>query len=222
MKSLLVAPRVLHRCLTGRFGHYVQGQSPKPGFREYFYFIDHQGMVVFSKIYTQNSPNLVFIALPWWCKDQKLYFLLQRYWIRLRIVLLSWLFLLQRRHSWSSSLRDWGSMTPGGMRSFHTCPLVVGRETMSDVTTSPLFSLTWKNLTGSLSCLSTTALGSRSISSLRSCSWVRMGESTIQGLAICTESDLSSLSLPLNWVKALNLMSREALLTSRSKTWSTS
>lgn len=24
---------------------YVQGQSPKPGIREYFYYIDHQGQV---------------------------------------------------------------------------------------------------------------------------------------------------------------------------------
>ena len=26
--------------------HYVQGQSPKPNIREYFYYIDHQGQVL--------------------------------------------------------------------------------------------------------------------------------------------------------------------------------
>lgn len=25
--------------------HYIQGQEPEPKIREYFYFIDHQGMV---------------------------------------------------------------------------------------------------------------------------------------------------------------------------------
>jgi len=27
---------------------YIQGQSPKPRVREYFYYIDHQGMVLFN------------------------------------------------------------------------------------------------------------------------------------------------------------------------------
>lgn len=29
--------------------HYVQGQEPEPKIREYFYFIDHQGMVSTTK-----------------------------------------------------------------------------------------------------------------------------------------------------------------------------
>lgn len=28
-----------------RYLHYVQGQSPEPKVREYFYYVDHQGMV---------------------------------------------------------------------------------------------------------------------------------------------------------------------------------
>lgn len=28
-----------------KFLHYVQGQEPEPKVREYFYYIDHQGMV---------------------------------------------------------------------------------------------------------------------------------------------------------------------------------
>lgn len=30
---------------------YVQGQSPEPGIREYFYYIDHQGMVLKNYIF---------------------------------------------------------------------------------------------------------------------------------------------------------------------------
>lgn len=29
---------------------YVQGQEPEPKIREYFYFIDHQGMVIDEKL----------------------------------------------------------------------------------------------------------------------------------------------------------------------------
>ena len=29
--------------------HYVQGQSPKPNIREYFYYIDHHGQVNFLR-----------------------------------------------------------------------------------------------------------------------------------------------------------------------------
>lgn len=36
---------------------YVQGQSPEPKIREYFYYIDHQGMV---KLY--NSPKTLIKA----------------------------------------------------------------------------------------------------------------------------------------------------------------
>lgn len=30
---------------TRQLSEYVQGQSPEPKIREYFYYIDHQGMV---------------------------------------------------------------------------------------------------------------------------------------------------------------------------------
>lgn len=35
---------------------YVQGQSPKPNVREYFYYIDHQGMVGIAQIYFALRP----------------------------------------------------------------------------------------------------------------------------------------------------------------------
>ena len=38
------------RCL-----HYIQGQSPEPKIREYFYFIDHQGQVKFQLTYVKMS-----------------------------------------------------------------------------------------------------------------------------------------------------------------------
>lgn len=34
-----------HCDLKKRFIQYVQGQEPEPKIREYFYYIDHQGMV---------------------------------------------------------------------------------------------------------------------------------------------------------------------------------
>lgn len=33
------------RMFSRSFVNYVQGQAPEPRVREYFYFIDHQGMV---------------------------------------------------------------------------------------------------------------------------------------------------------------------------------
>lgn len=36
---------------------YVQGQSPEPKIREYFYFIDHEGMVSFLEIKTIHKIN---------------------------------------------------------------------------------------------------------------------------------------------------------------------
>lgn len=40
------------RCL-----HYVQGQTPDPKTREYFYFIDHQGQVGKIKIISNITNN---------------------------------------------------------------------------------------------------------------------------------------------------------------------
>jgi len=38
---------------SGRFLHYIQGQSPESRVREYFYYVDHQGQVCyFCCIYT--------------------------------------------------------------------------------------------------------------------------------------------------------------------------
>ncbi|GIX82396.1 hypothetical protein CEXT_351071 [Caerostris extrusa] len=33
------------KCINNRCLSYIQGQSPEPNIREYFYFIDHQGML---------------------------------------------------------------------------------------------------------------------------------------------------------------------------------
>lgn len=44
----LFKQKITHITLK-RYLNYVQGQSPEPKIREYFYFIDHQGMV--SKCY---------------------------------------------------------------------------------------------------------------------------------------------------------------------------
>lgn len=47
-------------------GLYEQGQSPQPSIREYFYYIDHQGMVgevAFSGVFcmSQNYIELVLV-----------------------------------------------------------------------------------------------------------------------------------------------------------------
>lgn len=41
---------------------YVQGQEPEPKIREYFYFIDHQGMVI-TQIYLPRSKEVHFMYL---------------------------------------------------------------------------------------------------------------------------------------------------------------
>ena len=39
---------------------YVQGQSPSPNVREYFYYIDHQGQVRLKKAFlTQANASLI-------------------------------------------------------------------------------------------------------------------------------------------------------------------
>lgn len=35
------------RAVKENYATYIQGQSPQPRVREYFYYIDHQGMVFF-------------------------------------------------------------------------------------------------------------------------------------------------------------------------------
>lgn len=42
-RKILTKNSILVRQARSLF--YVQGQSPEPNVREYFYFIDHQGMV---------------------------------------------------------------------------------------------------------------------------------------------------------------------------------
>jgi len=41
----------LHKTLRRNYVTYIQGQSPQPCVREYFYYIDHQGMVFFVLLY---------------------------------------------------------------------------------------------------------------------------------------------------------------------------
>ena len=38
---------------------YIQGQSPDPGVREYFYFINHQGMVSITISKCVVRPNVI-------------------------------------------------------------------------------------------------------------------------------------------------------------------
>lgn len=52
------------RYLSGRYtasrtiATYIQGQSPEPRIREYFYYIDHQGQVSVQTDTNQNLRNL--------------------------------------------------------------------------------------------------------------------------------------------------------------------
>ena len=53
IRSTLIQPKNLEIKIHGRCNSshpsYTQGQSPKLGVREYFYYIDHQGMVLVQK-----------------------------------------------------------------------------------------------------------------------------------------------------------------------------
>ncbi|KAG0730385.1 UPF0598 protein C8orf82 [Chionoecetes opilio] len=56
------APHTLHGVgVLGGGGlrrlHYEQGQSPKPGIREYFYYIDHQGMLFMDDARMKNFTS---------------------------------------------------------------------------------------------------------------------------------------------------------------------
>ena len=51
---------LVRRCLSGPahlgpFAEYVQGQAPAPNVREYFYYIDHQGMVSNGRVLAKGS-----------------------------------------------------------------------------------------------------------------------------------------------------------------------
>lgn len=40
---------------------YVQGQSPEPKIREYFYFVNHEGMVIVLVFLVKMTQNMIFI-----------------------------------------------------------------------------------------------------------------------------------------------------------------
>lgn len=57
---------------------YEQGQSPEPKIREYFYYIDHEGMVSRSTISRYAFSHLISIAaVPGRCSHQKFHIVLQ-------------------------------------------------------------------------------------------------------------------------------------------------
>ncbi|KAK6178567.1 hypothetical protein SNE40_013328 [Patella caerulea] len=57
--SMMTYMRVLQKVntLPSRFLHYVQGQSPQPKIREYFYFIDHQGQLFLDDAKMKNFTS---------------------------------------------------------------------------------------------------------------------------------------------------------------------
>ena len=57
MLSVSLKPRVLSR-LLGTMS-YVQGQSPSPKTREYFYYVDHQGQV--RRHLTNTDYRVIYI-----------------------------------------------------------------------------------------------------------------------------------------------------------------
>ncbi|KAF0301121.1 UPF0598 protein C8orf82 [Amphibalanus amphitrite] len=55
---------LVRRCLSGPahlgpFSDYVQGQSPAPNVREYFYYIDHQGMLFLDDAKMKNFTSCI-------------------------------------------------------------------------------------------------------------------------------------------------------------------
>lgn len=93
----------LHKTLRRSYVTYIQGQSPQPQVREYFYYIDHQGMVffvlladvlwkyriifwldyvqllVFDIIILLYLYVISFTVVSGWCSHKEFYFMLQRY-----------------------------------------------------------------------------------------------------------------------------------------------
>ncbi|KAK7500340.1 hypothetical protein BaRGS_00008563 [Batillaria attramentaria] len=53
----LVASKRLQNVTVGRLVHYVQGQSPEPRIREYFYYIDHQGQLFLDDAKMKNFTS---------------------------------------------------------------------------------------------------------------------------------------------------------------------
>lgn len=47
--------------LRRHYVEYVQGQSPEPRVREYFYYIDHQGMVLFILLVEEKQVELIVL-----------------------------------------------------------------------------------------------------------------------------------------------------------------
>lgn len=47
-----------------KFSNYIQGQEPEKGVREYFYFIDHQGMVRINKLISKQIEISCFQMMP--------------------------------------------------------------------------------------------------------------------------------------------------------------
>lgn len=50
-------PSNVRFCWTKSSVEYVQGQSPKPNTREYFYYIDHQGMLFLDDSRMKNFTS---------------------------------------------------------------------------------------------------------------------------------------------------------------------
>ncbi|XP_054714451.1 UPF0598 protein CG30010-like [Uloborus diversus] len=50
-------PAIYNRLKINRYISYVQGQSPQPNIREYFYFIDHQGMLFLDDSKMKNFTS---------------------------------------------------------------------------------------------------------------------------------------------------------------------
>ena len=54
---------VMQRLVSSAAVSYVQGQSPSPKVREYFYYIDHQGQVITTHDYGFCCMSVVFSQL---------------------------------------------------------------------------------------------------------------------------------------------------------------
>lgn len=58
---------------------YVQGQSPEPRIREYFYYVDHQGMLFlddvrirnFTSCFKDGKHNISFQTKSFWLSSSK-------------------------------------------------------------------------------------------------------------------------------------------------------
>ncbi|CAH1780536.1 unnamed protein product [Owenia fusiformis] len=55
--SFLISRRIISSPLLSRCVHYIQGQSPSPKIREYFYYIDHQGQLFLDDAKIKNFTS---------------------------------------------------------------------------------------------------------------------------------------------------------------------